>query len=93
MGDAIIAYLNKFRQLVKSIAINYPSKIVPYRVISSIYLAELRLLENSKDIIIIFGTDMKSLYYKDPINYNLKAEDTIGRTPLNIFNTGAEVGV
>jgi len=55
-------------------------------MVSSIYPASLSLLENSKDIIIIFNTDGRYLYYNESQQYNLISDDKVGNPPLDIFD-------
>jgi PAS domain S-box-containing protein len=47
------------------------------------------LVESAEDIIIMQGLDGRYLYYNASPRYGLKADDVIGKTPYDLFDTGA----
>ncbi len=90
MDDTTIANLNNFRQLVELMETSCFSKVPPHQMVPPIYLASLSLLEKSEDIIIIFDTDGRYLYYNGSSKYNLTAND--GHNRIQAYGDGAEVG-
>lgn len=93
MDDSAIANPNNFRQLIERIETNYPSKISNYQIAAPVCLSDLNRIENSKDIIIIFDTDGRYIYYNGPTKYNLIEDDIVGMSPSDFFDSETAVKI